>query len=353
MIILKFFKSIATGLILTSAFVLGGCGVNDDSKQLLLFNWGEYINPEVLNMFTEETGIQVVMDTFESNESMYTRVAHGNFRYDIIIPSDYMIYRMIQEEMLQPINLDNIYNFNNLDEQFLNLEFDPNNKFSVPYLWGTVGILYNTTMVNTPVDSWSILWNEDYSGQIFMYDSERDSMAVALKKLGYSLNTSNEDEINAARDLLIAQRPLVKAYVTDQVRDFMIGGEGALSVVYSGDAVFAMLQNPDLNFVIPREGSNLWVDSMVIPATSTRVEEAEKFINFMLRPDIAALNSNYIGFSTPNRLALEMGLINDELINNSAFSITPEEYKKLEVFLDLGENRDIYTRAWTAVLATR
>lgn len=352
MIKLKFFKNVILSmLVVSSSYLLSGCsGGNSDA--LHIYNWGDYINPVVLDMFEEETGIRVIESPYDSNETMYTRIVHAGSQYDILFPSDYMIYRMINEDMLQPLNFDNIPNISNIDEQYKYLEFDPTNEYSVPYMWGTVGILYNTTMVSEPVTSWNILWDPEYAGQIFMYASERDSMGIALKALGYSLNTVNEDEINAARDLLIEQKPLVQAYVNDNVKNFMIGNDGALAVVYSGDALYSMMNNPDLDFALPTEGSNLWFDSMVIPKTSTKVEEAEMFINFMLRPDIAALNTNYIGYSTPNKAAIEQGLIDEELINHPAFTVTDEQYEILEVFLDLGEHRELYTRAWTTVLGS-
>lgn len=349
---MKFCKNIVLSMLVISVgYLFSGC-VNNNSDVLHIYNWGDFIHPDVLDMFEEETGIRVNQTTFDANETMYTRIVNGGSQYDVIFPSDYMIYRMINEDLLQPLNFENIPNISNIDEQFRNLEFDPNNEYSVPYMWGTVGILYNTTMVTEPVTSWNILWNPDYAGQIFMYASERDSLGIALKTLGYSLNTVNEDEIIEARDLLIQQKPLVQAYVTDNVRNFMIGNDGALAVVYSGDALYSIINNPDLNYVLPTEGSNLWVDSMVIPRTSTKVEEAEMFINFMLRPDIAALNTNYIGYSTPNIAAIEQNLIDEELINHPSFTVTDEEYDRLEVFLDLGEHRELYTRAWTTVLGS-
>ena len=348
-------KKFAVLIMLIGALFTAGCTAQGGNEESIhVFNWGNYINPDVIEMFQEEYGINVIYTTFESNESMYTSVAMGGNVYDVLFPSDYMIYRMIAEDLLRPINFDNVPNIAHVAERFMGLEFDPGNIFSAPYKWGTVGILYNTTMVNSVIDSWSALWNPDYANQIFMYDSERDSLAVALKLLGYSLNSTNEDEINRARDLLIEQRQagLVRAYVTDVVKDLMIAGEAALAVVYSGDAVFTMMHNSDLNYVIPREGSNLWVDAMVIPHNSTNPTGAEAFINFMLRPDIAALNTNWIGYSTANATALEMGLIDEELINKPGFDITDEEYRRLEVFIDLGDFREVYTRAFTTVLAS-
>ncbi|MCL2617088.1 MAG: ABC transporter substrate-binding protein [Defluviitaleaceae bacterium] len=341
-----------TGALLTSAFLATGCATQSEESTIHVFNWGNYMNMDAVRLFEEEYNIRVIYSTFDSNEMMYTNVAMGGNVYDVLFPSDYMIYRMIAEDLLRPINWGNVPNIVNIEPRFMNLQFDPDNTFSAPYKWGTVGILYNTTMVNSNINSWASLWNPDYANMIFMYNSERDSMAVALKFLGYSLNSTNQAEIDRARDLLIEQRPLVRAYVTDEVKDHMIAGEAALAVVYSGDAVFTQMFNPDLNFVIPIEGSNLWVDSMVIPHNATNPEGAEAFINFMLRPDIAALNTNYIGYTTANAAALEMGLVDEDLINKPGFNVTDEEYQRLEVFIDLGDFREVYTRAFTTVLGS-
>jgi len=336
-------------MMFVAVFLLVGC--SNDEERLYFFNWGDFINPEVLLMFEEEYGITVIEGHYESNEAMHTAVAVMGRVYDVVVPSDYMIYRMIYEDLLRPINMENIPNIANIDPTFLGLDFDPTNAYSVPYKWGTVGITYNRTLVDGPITSWESMWDEAYTNQIFMYNSERDSMAVALLKLGHSINSTDPTVIEAARDLLIEQLPVVLTYVTDEVKDFMIAGEGALALMYSGCAMYSMGYNPDLNFVIPEEGSNLWVNGLVIPHNSPNPEAAEKFINFLLRPDIAALNTNFIRFSTPNIIALENGLIDSDLVAMPGFSITQEEYERLEVFIDLGEDRDLITRAFTEVLA--
>ena len=330
----------------------GGQGNELAGSTIHVFNWGYFINPVVLEMFEEEFGINVIYSEYESNEQMYTMVAIGGNVYDVLFPSDYMIYRMIAEGLLRPINFDNVPNMVHVNPQILGMAFDPENIYSAPYKWGSVGILYNTTMVGEPVYSWASMWNENYAGQIFMYNSERDAFVPAFRMLGYSINTTDEGEINRARDLLIEQSPLVLAYVTDQVMDFMIGGEGAKALVYSGDAVFSINYNPDLNYVIPVEGSNMWVDSMVIPHNANNPEAAEIFINFMLRPEIAALNTNFIGYTTANITAIEQGLVDQHLLDTPGFFVTPEEYERLEVFVDLGEYRGLISTAFTTVLAS-
>lgn len=321
------------------------------SGQVVVYNWGEYLDPEVIDMFEEETGIEVVYEEFETNEIMYPKVAAGAIAYDVVCPSDYMIQRMIQEDLLQEINFDNVPNIENIDEQYLSWseEFDPGNKYSVPYCWGTVGILYNTTMVDEPIDSWDVLWDEKYENNILMQDSVRDALMVALKRLGYSMNTTNEEEISEATDLLIEQKPLVQAYVIDQVRDKMIGEEAAIGVIYSGEAIYTQRENENLEYVIPKEGSNLWIDSWVIPKNAANKENAEAFINFLCRPDIALMNFDYITYSTPNKAARE--LIEDEEIRNSTIAFpTSDMLENCETYQFLGDEVDtMYTDYWNKV----
>jgi len=338
-------------LSLVCVIFLSSCaGGNSGVVTIHVYNWGEYIDTTILRDFTEETGIRIRYETFPSNEEMYAKLAGGGSNFDIVIPSDYMIERMINEGMLEKLNFDNIPNFRYIDSRFTNLPYDPYNEYSVPYKWGTVGILYNSTMVSEPVNSWNILWDERYAGQIFMYDSMRDSIGVSLKRLGFSLNTRDLSELEAAGAALIEQKPLVRAYVGDTVRDSMIGNEAALAVVYSGDAMFCMMNNPDLRFVVPYEGSNLWFDSIVIPKGSAHQAEAEKFINFLCRPDIALRNALYTGYSTVNLEAFNM--LPDELRNNPAYWPPDDVFYRCEVFLDLGEFTREFDRVWIEVLAS-
>ena len=322
-----------------------------NDEKLVVYNWGEYIDPEVLTMFEEETGIDIIYEEFEMNEILYPKISSGAIAYDVICPSDYMIQRMIKNDLLAEIDFDNIPNLKNIGKQYLeqSRQFDPENKYSVPYCWGTVGILYNKTMVDEPVDSWSILWNPKYKDNILMQDSVRDAFGVTLKYLGYSLNSTDLDELNAAKDLLIEQKPLVQAYVIDQVRDKMIGNEAALGVIYSGEAIYTQKENSNLEYVIPKEGSNIWIDSWVIPKNAEHKENAEKFINFLCRPDIALMNFEYITYSTPNEAARE--LIEDEDIRNSKIAFPDlSKYDNLETFQYLGTEADqIYGDLWNKV----
>ena len=322
-----------------------------NGEKLVVYNWGEYIDPEVLTMFEEETGIDIVYEEFETNEILYPKISSGAIAYDVICPSDYMIQRMIENDLLSEINFDNIPNLKNIGKQYLeqSRQFDPENKYSVPYCWGTVGILYNKMMVDEPVDSWSILWDPKYKDNILMQDSVRDAFGVTLKYLGYSLNSTDLDELTEAKNLLIEQKPLVQAYVIDQVRDKMIGNEAALGVIYSGEAIYTQKENPNLEYVIPKEGSNLWIDSWVIPKNAEHKENAEKFINFLCRPDIALMNFEYITYSTPNEAARE--LIEDESIRNSEIAFPDlSKYDNLETFQYLGTEADqVYGDLWNKV----
>lgn len=322
-----------------------------NGEKLVVYNWGEYIDPEVLTMFEEETGIDIVYEEFETNEILYPKISSGAIAYDVICPSDYMIQRMIENDLLSEINFDKIPNLKNIGKQYLeqSRQFDPENKYSVPYCWGTVGILYNKMMIDEPVDSWSILWDPKYKDNILMQDSVRDAFGVTLKYLGYSLNSIDLDELTEAKNLLIEQKPLVQAYVIDQVRDKMIGNEAALGVIYSGEAIYTQKENPNLEYVIPKEGSNIWIDSWVIPKNAEHKENAEKFINFLCRPDIALMNFEYITYSTPNEAARE--LIEDESIRNSEIAFPDlSKYDNLETFQYLGTEADqVYGDLWNKV----
>lgn len=348
-------KLIALGLCTCmTAALLSGCGSANKypNGKVYVYNWGEYIDPETLDMFEKETGIQVIYDEFDTNETMYPKVEAGASNYDVVCPSDYMIQKMIDNDLLQELNWDNIPNAKaNIGAQYYEQSeaFDPGNRYAVPYCWGTVGILYNKTMVDEPVTSWSILWDEKYADSILMQDSVRDLFMVGLKSLGYSMNSTDENELNEAKDLLIQQKPLVQAYVIDQVRDKMIGNEAALGVIYSGEAIFTQRENPDLEYVIPKEGTNVWIDSWVIPKNAENVENAEKFIDFMCRGDIALLNFDYITYSTPNTAA--QALIEDDDIRNSKIAFPDlSQYDGLETFSYLGDDGDaLYNDLWKEI----
>ena len=338
-------------LIVIGGFIYGQKDGTSKNGQVIVYNWGEYIDPEIIDLFEEETGIDVIYEEFETNEIMYPKIQSGAIAYDVVCPSDYMIQRMIENDLLAEINYDHIPNLKYIGDNYMKMsrQFDPENKYSVPYLWGTVGILYNKKMVDEPVDSWGILWDKKYEDSILMQDSVRDAFAVALKYLGYSLNSTDLDELEAAKNLLIEQKPLVQAYVIDQVRDKMIGGEAALGVIYSGEALYCQQENPDLDYVIPKEGTNIWIDSWVIPKNANNVENAEAFINFLCRPDIAKMNFDYITYSIPNTAGRD--LIEDESLRNSPIAF-PDDSKleNCETFRFLGDDNDaLYNRLWREI----
>lgn len=306
-------------------------GCSGEKTVLNIYNVGDYIDTDVIKMFEKENpNIKINYETFYTNEEMYIKVANKSTAYDVIVPSDYMVERLISEDLLYEIDYNNVPNMKNIGEQYLNKDYDPDNKYSVPYMWGTMGVLYNKTMVDEPVTSWKILWNEKYKDKIFMYNSERDTIAITLRMLGYSMNSKDDAELNAARDALIAQKDLVLAYCGDEVKDKMIANEGAMTIAWSGDAFYCIDENPDLAYAIPEEGSNLWFDSLVIPKTSQHKAEAEKFIDFMCRPEIAKMNAEYIGYSTANEAGRE--LLDDEIKNDPLRYPDLSTLKNMEVF---------------------
>ena len=352
----KFLALTCSTLLLSSIFL--GCGPKKDEEAtqdknnnvLYVYNWGDYIDPELLTKFKEETGIDVKYDVYDTNEIMYQKLNSGNVSYDIVIPSDYMIEKMKEEDMLAKIDYSNIPNYKYIGEQFKNLAYDPTNEYSVPYMWGTVGIIYNTKRVSDPVDSWNILWNPKYKDQVIMPDSVRDAMAVAEKKLGYSLNTENLDQIEAAKKELMTQKKdgLILAYMVDQVKDAMVGGEASLAVAWSGDAVTMIERNPDLAYAIPKEGSNKWFDDIAINKNAKHKENDKKFINFLCDPENAEQNVEYIGYSTPNTAAYD--LLPEDIRDDKVAYPDEESLKNCEVFIDLPSKiLKKYDEAWLEI----
>lgn len=344
-------KALFSLLILTVLiFPLSSCKDRESSgiQEVNIYNWGEYMDKDLLRKFEEETGIKVTYTTFNTNEDLYVKLKNGTSGYDLIFPSDYMIERMRKEGMLREINFSNVPNIKYVDPEFLNLPYDPQQKYSVPYFWGTLGIVYNTEMVSEEeVSSWKVLWDEKYKREIIMLDSSRDSLGIALKYLGYSMNSRNEGELAEAEKLLSEQYPLVYAYLVDQTKDIMINGEAALAVMYSGDATEALFENESLAYSIPEEGSNLWFDSMVIPAGARNPENAEKFINFILEPENAAQNAEYVGYSLPSDTA--RNLQSEDYRDNEVSYPDRGILKNLEVYSDPGEFIKLYDDIWQEV----
>lgn len=338
------------GISIMIALSFVSCGKTNSSTKLYVYNWGTYMDTSILADFEEEYNCKVIYENYASNEEMYYKIKGGNSSYDVIFPSDYMIEKMIKEDLLLPLDYDNIPNIKNIDSRLLNLDFDPNNVYSVPYFWGTLGILYNTENVAEPVDSWNILWDEKYAKKILMYDSQRDSIAVALLLKGYSINSTDQKELDEAYNLLVEQKPLVLAYVNDQVIDMMIGDEADLAVVYSGDAVYCMSENNKLNYVVPKEGSNKWFDNVAIPSTCKNKELAEAFINYLCRDDIALKNTVEVGYTTANKNALNQALAQPEN-DNIAYNPTDEILSRCNTFKDVGDFIQNYADIWTKVKA--
>ena len=282
---------------------------------------------------------------------MYPKIKAGAVQYDVVCPSDYMIQKMIDEDLLAEINFDNVPNIVNIDPAYLKSSesFDADNKYSVPYCWGTLVILYNKTMVDGPIDSWSAIFDEKYSGNILMIDSVRDAFGISLAYLGYDINSTVDSQLEEAKKLLQSQYPLVQAYVIDQVRDKMIGGEAAIGVIYSGEAIYTKRENPDLEYVVPKEGSNVWIDAWVIPKNCRDKENAEAFINYMCDPDVALKNFEFITYSTPNASARDM--ITDEDIKNSAVAFPDQAtLDRCDTFRYLGEEvESLYIDKWNEV----
>ena len=314
-----------------------------------VYNWEDYISQDAIDLFEQETGITVNMMNFTTNEDMLVKVRNSPSSFDVVFPSDYCVERMLAEDLLEPINFDNVPNFQYIDAKLLNPSYDPTNAYSVPYMWGTVGILYNTTMVDEPITSWSSLFDAKYKNNVFMMDSIRDCLGATLKYLGYSMNTRDPLELNAAKELLIQQKKdgIVKAYQVDETKDKMVAGEAALALVWSGDAQYAIDLNPDLAYVVPSEGSNIWVDPMVIPKGAKNKENAEKFIDFMCRPDVAKINCEEIWYSSPNTGAIE--LMGDDYINNLTMNPTQDIVDRCEFFNDIQDFIQIYNAMWLEI----
>ena len=338
---LKFIASILLTVLILSMLtpMFYGC---DSNKQVVnVFNWGEYISDSsgvinVLKEFEAETGIKVNYTTYATNEELYSKLKSSGANYDVIIPSDYMIGRLIQEDLIEKLNFDNIPNYANIMDEYKNLEFDPTNEYSVPYTWGTVVLIYNTKFVTKTVDSWHILWDEDYKGKIIMFHNSKDAFGIALKKLGYSLNTTDMGELERAAAELMDLKEVIQGYYMDEIFNKMGSEEAYLAPYYAGDALTMMADNPNLAAVYPKEGTNLFVDSMCIPKGAKNKENAEKFINFMCRGDIAAANSEYIGYATPNKAAYD--LLSDEIKNNPLVYPDAETLANSEIFINLPEN---------------
>ena len=369
-------KALCIVLVLFLAIMMAGCSsapANDTDKnaeasatktpadpnkpyagtEIVVFNWFDYIDPNVIDMFTAETGIVVKYANFTNNEEMYTKLVANPGVYDVIVPSDYIIERLVKENGLEKLDLTAMPNVANLSEWVKHPSYDPSGEYSVPYMWGTVGILYNTTMVDEEITHWAQMFDTKYAGNVIMMDSYRDSLGITMKMMGYSLNERNPEALEAARDKLIEQKQngIVKAYQLDETKDKMIAGEAALALVYSGDALYSMEENEDLAYVVPMEGSNIWLDAMCIPKGSKNVEAAQVFIDFMCRTDIARMNMDYIWYSTPIQTVIDE--MSEEEKNNSTLNPSQEVIDRCEFFQDVAEYVDMYEEIWSEVRLAR
>ncbi|MBR6657899.1 MAG: ABC transporter substrate-binding protein [Oscillospiraceae bacterium] len=320
-------------------------------------NWGEYVANDSVNFldvnedFEKLTGIKVNYTLFSSNEELYTKLKSGGASYDLIVPSDYMIGKMIGEGMIQKLDFGNIPNYKYIDEKYKDTNFDPNNEYSVPMYWGVVGIIYNTTMVDEEdLTGWNILWNEKYANNMLMFSNSRDAFAISLLDLGYDFNTTDKAEIEEAAGHLRAQKPLVQAYVMDEIYDKMEGGEAAVAPYYNGDAVLMMDVNEDLDFFLP-ENTSIFIDSFCIPTGAKNKEAAEMYINYMCESTVAAANSYYVGYSTPHMGAME--LLDEELVENEIAYPDDEFIASLDALLTLpAETTSLTDSLWTDIMAT-
>lgn len=335
------------------AFLLGGCGAKNDPNTVTILNYGKYFEPSLLDQFEEETGITVKYEEYESPEEMYAKYKAGSIRYDVACTSDYIIQKLIQEGETLDIDFANIPEFANIDKTYLDYckNFDPENRYTLPYFFGTVGILYNKTMVDpAKTDSWNVLWDKAYAGQVIMENSVRDTYMVALKLLGASCNTTDRAVLDQALDLLLEQKPLVYSYLSDETADWMAAGNAALAEVYSGEAAYAQTLNGDLAFSVPKEGSNMWVDAWFIPKTCQNKKNAELFLNYLCRADVAMENFDYVYYATPNKAVYEQ--LDEELQQDRTIFPDKETLDHCEFFQPLDEiTTNYYTELWEALKA--
>lgn len=344
-------------LALVLALALAGCGKREGggeqtlAKELHVYNWSEYIDPEIYEDFEKEFGVKVIEDTFASNEDLLAKLQAGAAGYDVIVPSDYMVDIMINLDLLAPLNYDNIPNFKNIGATFLNPPYDPDNKYSVPYQWGTSGIGYDSEVLAEPPDSWAYLFDPQvagpYAGQISMLNDGRETIGAALKYLGYSLNTTNEQELEEAKQLLIQQKAWLKAYDAEAFEDMLASGETVLAHGYSGDFFQAAVEAEQVWYAIPKEGATIWADNLAIPKTANSQYTAEVFINYVLRPEVGAKISNYTWYASPNDAATPY--IKADIVEDPAIYPPPEVMDKLEWIRDVGEATTIYDRLWTEI----
>lgn len=341
---LKKITSIICAMTLTSSLFIG-CNSSTSENTINVFNCGDYINEDLINKFEEETGYKINYSTYDTNEIMYSKIKSGGTNYDLVFPSDYMVEKMISEGMAEKIDFNNIPNYKYIDDSFKNLAYDPTNEYSVPYMWGTIGIIYDPAVVKEDNIDWDILWDEKYRDNTIMFNSLRDAMGISLKRLGYSMNTTDKSQIVKAANELLKQRELARAWMVDEVKDAILNKEAAIATVWSGDANVLLSEDPTLKYVVPQSGSNKWFDAMVIPKGAKNKKGAEEFINFLTDPENSLENVEYIEYYTPNLKTFEM------LDEDTKKTYPSDELlDKCEIFLNLPDDiLRFYTEEWTRI----
>ena len=321
----------------------------EEKTTINFLNWGENIAEGLIDEFEKKYNIKVNMETFDDMEAMYQKINSGAGKYDVVLVSDALMPRMIEKGLVQKLNKDNIPNISQMDKQYLDLDIDPGNQYSVPYMFGTVGLIYNKDVVKEDVDSWDILWDEKYKNRIFMFDTYRDTLGVALKKLGYSLNSENPKEIEEAKELLLKQRKLVNPiYGVDNGTTMIPAGETNINMIWSGEGLNLQAEYPNLVYVVPKEGANFWIDSLCITSNAKNVEGAEKFINFVSDKESALRIADEIGYTTPNK---EARLEQPEEVRNNPNAYMPKEIMdRCEIYVDLPKDvKKLYDNAWIQI----
>ena len=328
-------------VIITSAFLLACQGQDQgkDEKELVIYNWGDYMDPALIEKFEKQEGIRVIYNEYATNEDLFVKLKNSNEQIDLIIPSDYMLERLIKEDLIQKINKNNIKNLKTVNPTFINQECNPNGDYGVPYLWQTVGIIYNSEKYPDGLQAWADLWDEKYDKDMVLYNAQRDVLTIALKKLGYSINTDNISELKEAEEELLKQKEINYAYLGDEIKDVLVNEDAGIGVVYSGDAGIIMSQNSKFKFLIPKEGSNMAIDFMAIPKNAEHKEIAEKFIDFMLQEENALQNTEYLMYNTPIDSVKEK--LPKEIL---AYDLYPseDELKRLTVYKDMSKYNKIY-----------
>lgn len=339
-------------VLVMAVFWLAGCGKKEPEEYLTVFNYGEYIDPDVLELFTEETGIGIKYEEALTPEDMYAKYKSGAISYDLLCTSDYMVQRLIEEGEAQKVDFSSMEYTKNIGEKYWEFSkaFDSENAYALPFFYGTIGILYDTTKVKGEIDSWSVLFDGSYKDEIIMQNSQRDAFMITLKYLGHSLNTTKEKELKEAQELLMKQKPDVQAYLVDEARDEVVAGNATMAVVYSGEAYLGHEYNENLSYVVPKEGSNVWIDSWIVTKNCKNTEAAAKFLDFLCREDVATKNFEYIYYSTPNEAVVAS--MDEELRNNPAIVPKDEDMENCEVCTQADEKTlKLYNDLWKELKA--